>query len=49
MIAILLTFACFVAVIVGCVAVVDPWGRGLLAVGVLGLLVLEAHERAGDG
>lgn len=49
MVAVFLTFLCFVAVVAGAMLVLHPVGRGVLAVGVLGLLVLEAHERAGDG
>lgn len=49
MVAIVLTFLCFAAIVAGAMFVTAPWGRGVLAVGVLGLLVLEVRERAGDG
>lgn len=50
MLSILLTFACMAAIVVGAWFVTDGFGRAVIAVGVLGLLVLEARERAsGDG
>lgn len=48
MLAVLLTFVFMVAVVVGAFWWEGP-GAALLAVGVCGLLVVEAHERAGDG
>ena len=45
MLAVVLTFLCFVAIIAGAFY---EWGVGaaVVAVGVCGLLVLEAHERS---
>lgn len=49
MLSILLTFACMAAIVAGAWFLFTPYGRAVLAVGVLGLLVLEARERASGG
>jgi hypothetical protein len=48
MVAVVLTLLCFVAVVVGVAFVTEPWGRAVAAAAVIGWLVLEARDRAGD-